>query len=138
MEVNEWVIVASRTQAKIFRRTDTRRPLKWIYTLVNRQRRPKNRVLPEEGSSTGQISSSLTERNSPHEVIMERFAKKISEAIKMGSDQHAFTKLYVFCEPHMLGRIKKHQPKSLKTVEVAWIGKDLEKETADEILSRVS
>jgi protein required for attachment to host cells len=121
MEINQWVVVASRAQAKVFRRIDTQRPLQWVYNLVNEESRLKNR----------DIEIWLPE------AVMEKFAKQIAGAIKVGSDQHAFNKLYVFAEPHFLGRIKKNAPKSLKNVEVQWIAKDLEKATAKEILERI-
>ena len=146
MEVNQWVVVASRAQAKVFRRIDTHRPLQWVYNLVNKDGRLKNHELGETEpniSFAGYAGSDRAygsggDKLRPHERIMEKFAKQIAEAIKIGADQHSFDKLYVFAEPHLLGRIKKHIPKSLKHLEVEWIGKDLEKATAEEIQERVS
>jgi protein required for attachment to host cells len=121
MEINEWVVVASKAQAKIFRRTATNRPLTWVYNLVNEESRLSSREF-------------ATERPT---LDADKFARQIAGAIKVGIDQHVFTKLHVFAEPHFLGRIKKNAPKSLKNIHVNWIGKDLEKATTEEILERV-
>jgi protein required for attachment to host cells len=139
MEINEWIVVASRSQAKIFRRTDTSRPLQWVFNLVNEAGRLKNREFETDRPNPRGHSTTMSGgEDSPHEIVMEKFAKQIADAIKVGSDQHTFSKLYVFAEPHLLGRIKQNAPKSLKNVEVEWIGKDLEKATTNEILERVS
>lgn len=145
MEINQWVVVASRAQAKVFRRTDTQKPLQWVYNLVNEEGRLKNRDLYSDSPSLSFVAgrgvgtvAGTSDKLPAHEAIMEKFAKQIAGAIKVGSDQHAFNKLYVFAEPHLLGRIKKNAPKSLKSIEVEWIGKDLEKATAEEIQDRVS
>jgi protein required for attachment to host cells len=147
MEINQWVVVCSRAQAKVFRRTDSKRPLQWVYNLVNEEGRLKNREFGTQDrpglsfASYGGANHPYNKEGdklSPHERAMEKFAKQICVAIKVGADQHAFNKLYVFAEPHMLGRIKQNVPKSLKNIDIEWIGKDLEKATAEEIQDRVS
>src|SRR5688572_28529442 len=82
MEVNEWVVVASKTQAKIFKRTDTTRPLKWIYTLVNKEGRFRDRNRTQEDKQP--VQPIIADKNLPEEVNMERFAKKIADTLKVG------------------------------------------------------
>ena len=128
MEVNEWVIIASRNQAKIFNRRNRQKPLKWMSTLKNPDRPSKNEFInnsePEIALTSGQVT--------------KRFARKIADRLKVGADQHAFKKLYIFAEPHLLGCIKNEIPKCMKNIIIEWIAKDLEKATAQEITERVS
>jgi protein required for attachment to host cells len=126
MELDEWVVVASRTQVKIFKRSRTDRPLRWIYTLANKEALQKNRDIAEIPEFPPR----------PH-IIIEKFARKIADTLRVGSEHHSFSRLHVFAEPHLLGQIKLHIPKCMKDVEVHWIAKDLEKATAEELTQRV-
>ncbi len=119
MKVNEWVVVASRHQIKIFKRSDTKKPLQWIYTLRNPDIQSNNEVSPSM------------------EKVIQRWARKISDILKLGSEKHSFGKLHIFADPHLLGHLKNQIPKSMKSVLIEWIGKDLEKATAQQLTDRV-
>lgn len=145
MKIHEWVVVISRAQAKIFKRTDTNASLQWVHNIVNPEGRLRNHEF--EGHAPSLSYSKFAgarhpylkgqKKTSAHEVSVDRFARKIAKILKESAHRQDFEKLYVFAEPHLLGKVRDLLSRALKGIEIEWVAKDLEKATTQQIQNHV-
>ena len=122
----KWIVVANRTQAKIFKEN----PFVLLKTLENPLGREKNLALRTDkpGSGKSQYSKSagihsMTGEKDPHEEAAIQFARELSRYLEHQGEQHRFDELVVAAEPKMMGRIRKTMALHLSET-VQWIQKD--------------
>jgi len=140
--MKEWIVVASRAEAKIFERENKKTKIKWLETLTNKKGRKRERDFDRgsPGVSYAKFSGSCTPHNlegkhSHSETISNKFAHKIGHILKSNHDLGEYKKATVFASPHLLGLIKSylaHHPGSLESY--MFIPKNLENAKIEKIL----
>ncbi len=137
LDQTKWVIVASRTQAKIFEHDELTTNLKCIQVIPFDDGRLQAREFGQDrlGARKGRFNTKNTAMSGgkdPHEHAAEKFALEIATAISKSMHNHQFIRAVVFAEPHFMGLIKQNMsPKEAEQIE--WIPKDLAKATTPDL-----
>ncbi|MGE0762957.1 MAG: host attachment protein [Bdellovibrionales bacterium] len=141
--MKEWVMVASRAEAKIFKRDAKSLPLKWQRTLVNKKGRRREHDFKTDkfGQSYAKWAGSKTpHRLAPHnshtEVVADHFAHTLAKLLRTAKHGKLYQHVTVFANPHLLGKIKK-QVSAVAAKNMTFIAKDLEKADIPHILKHL-
>lgn len=138
-----WIVVASRTEAKIFEYANKRNSeVEFVTKLEN----PRGRLKAQDinADKPGVFSSimsyggtRLVTAQSPTERIAQEFAKKIAEFLEHARQRGSFDDVVLFADPHFLGRMRGVFSKKLRQSVSKEITKDLGSVTTNEIKSRL-
>jgi len=143
--MKEWILVASRAEAKVFKRSDENKNLQWVKTLTNKKGRWRERDF--EHDKPGLSHAKFSGVNMPHaletqdthaEVVAHHFAHTIGKVLAKGYREKQFENAVIFAEPKFLGRIKKVLPNHLKNTVLTFVNKDIEKARTEEIEKQIS
>lgn len=115
--MKKWIIVANRTQARIFNAEGMLR----IAQLKNSLGREKNRVftsakpgMDRNRSHSRASTHALNGEKNPHDLVAADFARKLSHFLKDRYEEHHFESFLLSAEPRMLGWIKEEMNNELK------------------------
>jgi len=138
--MKEWIIVASRAEAKIFKRNNKIQNLEWLETLKNTKGRWKERDFENDkpGSSHAKYSAirsphSLQSHVSHAEAVANHFSYVIGKILNKSYHEGRFKKATIFAEPKLLGKIKKEIQEPAICNALTFITKNIEKASTDQI-----
>jgi len=136
----KWVIVASRTQVKIFEHDELTTQLKCLQVIPFDDGRLQAREFGQDrlgarkarmGLYSGK-NTAMGGGKDPHEHAAEKFALNIANKITKSFQENLFIRAVVFAEPHFMGLIKQNlHAKAVAAIE--WIPKDLAKATTPDL-----
>ncbi|MFZ3231001.1 MAG: host attachment protein [Pseudobdellovibrio sp.] len=140
--MKEWVIVASRAEAKIFKRDNVTQNLQWIKTLINKKGRRKEREFETDkpGVSYARFAAvgtphNLEGRHSHAEIVSQHFANAIGNLLKTARDEKKFDKVTVFAGPNFLGKIRHETKDQIKFGDLFFVSKNIEKAKTELIMN---
>ena len=143
--MKEWIVVASRAEAKIFKRENQLQDLQWIETLDNKKGRWKERDFKHDkpGSSPAKFASirsphSLESHVSHAEGVANHFSYVIGKILNKSFHEGQFEKATIFAEPKLLGKIKKEIQDPVTCKALKFVNKNIEKASTDEIQEYVT
>lgn len=143
--MKEWVVVACRSEAKIFAKDNKNDEIRWVKTLVNKKGRRKEREFETDkpGMSYSKFSSScaphqLEGKHSHAEIVELHFAQTIAKLLKSAFEKKLYTKATIFAGPHFLGKIKEVVVDEVRNAEFVFINKNIEKENTLLIMKRLN
>jgi protein required for attachment to host cells len=138
-----WIVVANRTEAKIFYSDPKQnRDVEFINKLENPRGRLKagdiNADRPGAFSpmATGH-GSGREAQVSPTERVAQEFVKEIVTHLDAGRTQNQFEELVLIADPHFLGLMRNQMSKELKKLVSREEAKDLAVVTSDELQERL-
>ncbi|MBK9294412.1 MAG: host attachment protein [Oligoflexia bacterium] len=138
--MREWIVVASKAEAKVFEKRAKNKNLKWVKTLENKKGRRREREFHTDkpGLSYAKYGSLagphlLEGKNSHAEVIATHFAHTIGSFIKQAYAEKRFDTATVFAGPKLLGKIKKQINGESKANYLNFVDKNIEKASATKI-----
>ncbi len=127
----EWIVLASRTEANIFKNTADG-SLKLLSTLNNPLGRLKNKKLQYDkpGMSRSRFKGSaphrLASENDPHEDAALEFSRKLANFLKSHWKNDHNLSFKIVAEAHLMGLIKSQFGRSKILETISWIEKDLQ------------
>ena len=137
MTQTKWVIVASRTQAKIFEHDELTTQLKCLQVIPFDDGRLQSREFGQDrlGARKGRFSGKNSAQDggkNPHEHAAEKFALEIANSVAKSFQENQFVRAVIFAEPHFMGLLKQNlPPKAVAAIE--WIAKDLAKASTPDL-----
>jgi protein required for attachment to host cells len=132
----EWFVAASRSQAKIFKRQKPEEPLQYVETLYNPSGRSKNREFTQQKPRSSR--DSVDAGKSPHERAADLFAKRMGDIFEKYYAQKRFSRLTIFVEPRLMGKMKTSLKSLEKNCPVVWSPKDLAQLPATQLQKKIS
>ncbi|NUN06614.1 MAG: host attachment protein [Bdellovibrio sp.] len=137
-----WIIVAHRTEAKIFSYDHRKNAdIEFVTKLENPRGRLKaqdiNADRPGIFSGAPAHASGLQRQESPTERVAQEFAKKISDYLELSRQRHIFTELILIADPYFLGLLRGNLTKPLIACVRREISKDLATVTGDDLKNRL-
>lgn len=133
-----WILVANRTQARIFRYLGLRSGLE----LVDKIRHPENRLPSREFISDrpgrsfdtmGAGRHALSTEVEAHDQRALEFARELAEKLRAAHGRNEFSRLMLVAEARFLGMIKGALPdQTLKSV-VATLDRDFHQKSSSEL-----
>lgn len=113
----KWVVVVTRTEARIFNETN----FELVAHLRSELGRLRNREMSygKPGVAHGKFGGStryynLTNERNPHEEAANQFAREVTEFLLAQKNRHRFDDLLIVSEPRMKGRLRGYLNKHLK------------------------
>lgn len=137
-----WIVVASRTEAKVFEYGNRKNSeVEYVTKLEN----PRGRLRAQDinADKPGVFSSQmlhgtrLEKPQSPTERVAQEFAKKVADYLDQERQKKSFDNLVLFADPHFLGRMRSSFSKKLREVVAKEVTKDLGAVTTTEIKNRL-
>ncbi|EMJ91895.1 host attachment protein [Leptospira alstonii] len=128
---NKWVVVANRSEAKIFEYKGSRKGLELLESIENPKGRMKNRELILGSSGRGkhekaQRTAFDTESvQEPKRRVAESFAGQISDVISQGRKSNRFLSLVLISEPGFLGMLLDKMDRKSQSMIFHKMGKDI-------------
>lgn len=137
----EWILVASREEARIFSRVGMG-PLVLVCDIGNPAGRLKLQDLESDkpGRSTDNrmhARHSYTTEQSNRDRSLQNFYREVIDRIEQSHYQHEFDSITLIAEPRLLGLLRSLLPEQLKTRIDREIPKDLSFAEDAQILSRL-
>lgn len=140
---NKWVVVANRSEAKIFEYKGSRNGLELLESIENPKGRMKNRELILEASGPGKsakaqrVAFDTESVQEPKRRVAESFASQISDVISQGRKSNRFLSLVLVSEPRFLGMILDKMDRKSQSMIFHKMGKDITTTNNREILSHL-
>lgn len=137
-----WIIVAHRTEAKIFSYDNRKNAdVEFVTKLENPRGRLKaqdiNADKPGVFSGAPSHGSGLERHESPTERIAQEFAKKIGDYLELSRQKQSFEELVLVADANFLGRLRGVLSKPLTACVARAISKDLGTVTGDDLKARL-
>lgn len=141
-DMKTWIVVANRTEAKIFEFTNKKDSVvKYVTKLENPRGRLRageiNADKPGVFTSLSTHGTKLVKPESPTERIAQEFAKKVAEFLESEKMARNFDDMVLISDPHFLGRLRGLFTKELKQVIIREVIKDLGPVTTQELQNRL-
>ncbi|AXR59494.1 host attachment protein [Leptospira mayottensis] len=140
---NKWVVVANRSEAKIFEYKGSRKGLELLESIENPKGRMKNRELILNSSGRGKrakaqkIAFDTKSVQEPKRRVAESFASQISDVITQGRKSNRFLSLVLISEPRFLGMLLDKMDRKSQSMIFHKMGKDIIATNNQEILSHL-
>ena len=138
---HEWILVASRQEARIFRRSGVS-PLTLLFDVGNPTGLLKAQEL--ESDRPGRASDNrmrarhaYSTQESIRDRALKNFYRDIIDRLERGVYDHEFDELTIIAEPRLLGIIRSLLPDGIKSKVTKEVSKDLSYEEAPDILKRL-
>lgn len=133
--LGHWYIIASQKQVKIIVKTSDGEHVRLVKKITNSIGGVRNRRLFKKRAgmgiksmgSRGVVRYLESKSNDPHEAVALHFAKEINRYLEREFHNKSFRYLSIVAEPHFLGKIRSTMSKTLLSVVLGWIKKDLQK-----------
>ncbi len=137
MKNKTWIVVASSTCARIFKRVDGAK-LEEIETLVHPASRLHDCDLVEDRPGTGHdmagtAKHAITPKTTPHKQEFADFAKQVGHHLDHARTIGSFDHLYLAANPGFLGLLRLELSKSTTELIARELNKDLVHCSASEI-----
>jgi protein required for attachment to host cells len=137
-----WIVVAGRTEAKIFEYGHKKTS---VVQYVTQLENPRGRLRPiainadKPGSfaSLQTHGTKLVKEQSPTERIAQEFAIKVADFLDGEKSGKKFDELILIADPHFMGRLRPLLSKELKQALVKEVIKDLGGITTQELQNRL-
>lgn len=137
-----WIVVAGRTEAKIFEYGHKKNS---VVEYVTQLDNPRGRLRPiainadRPGSFTSLQThgTKLVKAQSPTERIAQEFAIKVADFLAVERRGRKFDEMILIADPHFLGRLRPLLTKEVKQTLVKEVIKDLGGVTTQELQSRL-
>jgi protein required for attachment to host cells len=125
-----WILVANRTEAKIFKYLNKRGGhVEYLTSLKNPRGRLRaiaiNADRPGTFANLETYGARLVKSQSPTERVAQEFAKRVCVFLEHQVQDNQFDELVVISDPHFLGRLRHLFSKELKKKISREIKKDL-------------
>ena len=124
---NNWIVVANRVEARIFKQRDMR----LLHKLTNSLGREKNRAFTTDKPGWGRnrlaspaSTHNLTGNKNPHDDAAIDFARRLGRFLEKKLAANTFNGLLITAEPRMMGWMKRHMDQRLLK-HCEFLGKDL-------------
>ncbi|EMO12738.1 host cell attachment protein [Leptospira santarosai str. CBC523] len=137
---NKWVVVANRSEAKIFEYKGTRKGLELLESMKNPKGRMKNRDLILNSSrrvKAQRVAFDTESVQEPKRKVAESFASQISDVIAQGRKSNRFLSLVLISEPRFLGMLLDKMDRKSQSMIFHKMGKDITATNNREILSHL-
>lgn len=138
-----WYVVASRTGAAIYEDGEDKR-FRFIERLENKKGQLTEGELdsdkPGRGFSSGGggvVSHGLDRRSQQHELVAEKFAKRIAEVLLAARTERRFSDLVLVAEPHFLGLLRSALDAGTKALVRYEVGREYAKAPNSELRSLI-
>lgn len=140
--MNTWIVVANRTEAKIFKYLHKKGShIEYLTSLKNPRGRLRamaiNADRPGVFANLQTYGTRLVKAQSPTERVAQEFAKKVSTFLEEQMRANHFDDLVVISDPHFLGRLRNLFSKELKRLISREVTKDLMVITTQELENRL-
>ena len=137
-----WVVVASRTGARIFEHHGPGKTLRLIESLSHPDGRRQDRSIgtdaPGRSYESGSVQTHpLRGRESPHDHCAQVFARTLGSRLATARHASSFGRLVLVAEPHFLGFLRGHLDAPTERLVTHRISKDLASVRADEVLAHL-
>lgn len=137
-----WIVVANRTEAKVFEYTNKKNS---VVQYVTKLDNPRGRLRPiainadRPGSFTSLQThgTKLEKQESPTERIAQEFAIKVVDFLEGERQKQKFDELVLISDPHFIGRLRGLVSKELRRSVSREIIKDLLTVTTQELQTRL-
>jgi protein required for attachment to host cells len=136
--MNNWIVVANKSETKVFSANKTNENLESLETIINDSARLKEKDLVSDASgstmnsATGAGGRGMGNENTAVQHALDQYTQKVVEYIKQGKNNNSFGALVVVAEPGYLGELATQLDK--KNLDIAKkIGKELSKLRTDEL-----
>lgn len=137
-----WIIVASRSEVRVFEMLRANEELREIIGLGNASGTLKN--IDIDSDAPGRASDNrmrarhaYSTEQEPRERLLQNFYRDFLRGIDTAFSQHTFSRLVLVAEPRLLGLIRSLLSDQLSRVVRAEIPKDITYEGSREIQARV-
>lgn len=140
---NKWVVVANRSEAKIFEYKGSRKGLELLESIENPKGRMKNSELIPNSFGGGKrakaqrISFDSDSVQEPKRKVAESFASQISDVISQGRKSNRFLSLVLVSEPRFLGMLLDKMDRKSQSMIFHKMGKDITTTNNQVILSHL-
>lgn len=123
-------MIANHGGAKIYSVWGVQDDLELVLELPNPKGTIKGREINTDRpgrlfKSLGENSRSGVERESPHEIIVNQFAKQLATTLENGLSKQEYGNLIIVADPHLLGRVKECLHSEVSKVTHKTISKNL-------------
>ncbi|MGI9318280.1 MAG: host attachment protein [bacterium] len=137
-----WVVVADAARARIFSVESASGALNAVEQLVSPEARLHERDLSSDRpgrsfDSYGSGRHSTEMPTSAKDQIAATFANELAQRLKVGCNDHDYSRLVVIAEPQFLGRLNKSISPEVEKLVSLTIDKDLTKESEQQIRDRL-
>lgn len=137
-----WVVCANGWCAKIFRVVKFPK-IEECEFLEHPESRLRNQDLVSSKSgrtfeSMGMSRSAYEQRNEPHHLELEKFAKLLGEHLARARQAQSFSRLYLMASPAFLGLLRPHLDRLTQESLVAEIGKDMTEQSTAHIEAQLA
>ncbi|WP_046690088.1 host attachment protein [Leptospira santarosai] len=137
---NKWVVVANRSEAKIFEYKGARKGLELLESMKNPKGRMKNRELILNSSKrvkAQRVAFDTESVQEPKRKVAESFASQISDVIAQGRKSNRFLSLVLISEPRFLGMLLDKMDRKSQSMIFHKMGKDITATNNRAILSHL-
>lgn len=137
MKEKAWIVVANAEQAKVYRVVRVGQ-LQEVTTFEHPEGQMKGSDLTSDKPGraydrVGVARHAYEQKTSTKDKKDAVFAKHIAEYLTLSLYSKKYKNLYLICEPHFLGVLKKELPNSVQNSVDQCFSKDIVKESADAI-----
>jgi protein required for attachment to host cells len=138
---HEWIVVASRDEARIFGRRGIG-PLELVCDMGNiaGRLRPRDLESDKPGRSTDNrmhARHALSTEESKKERILRDFYREVVDRLERGLYDHQYDSLTIIAESRLLGIVRGLLPEKVKRAITREISKDLSYEEESQIMKRL-
>ncbi|AOP33154.1 host cell attachment protein [Leptospira tipperaryensis] len=140
---NKWVVVANRSEAKIYEYKGSRNGLELLESIENPKGRMKNSELILQASGPGKsakaqrVAFDTESVQEPKRRVAETFASQISDRISQGRKSNRFLSLVLVSEPRFLGMLMDKLDRQSQSMIFHKMAKDLATSDNRRILSHL-
>ncbi|PJZ69419.1 host cell attachment protein [Leptospira perolatii] len=101
----KWVVVANRSEAKIFEYQGPSQGLKLLQSMENPDGRLSNAELTTEKGQSPRADFDLTYEREPKRKVAEAFAGKLSDFVNLERKKDSFSNFILISEPGFMGMV---------------------------------
>ncbi|MBW0435910.1 host attachment protein [Leptospira yasudae] len=139
---NKWVVVANRSEAKIFEYKGSKNGLELLESIENPKGRMRNRELigvsgPAKSAKAQRVAYDTSSLQEPKRKVAESFASQISDVITQGRKSNRFLSLVLVSEPRFLGMLLDKMDRKSQSMIFHKMGKDITSTNNQEILEHL-
>jgi protein required for attachment to host cells len=138
-----WIVVASQSQARLFRYMGLKSGLK----LIEKIQHPEGRLLDRElgGDRPGRSFSSVghggrsaySEEHGPHEEVALDFARALAEKLRAAHGRNEFSALMLVAESRFLGMLKSCLDEQTSKALVATLDREYHQKSSSELSRKI-
>lgn len=125
-----WIVAADASRARVLQVTGREQRLREIEDLLNPEGRLQDRELASDelgrwGGPDRPGGNSMPDPVSPHEHVVQRFAKRVGDYLEKARTDHRFEALVIVAPPKFLGTLRAELGKEVEKLVVRQLPKDV-------------